>query len=294
MKGILWNGALRLQRIGLSDAEPPPSPLFYCFGREIFRFAVILWNPTPCKAVVGEGSEKRLCTSQEHRKYLLKASSVSPCVNIPGVHVRGCQHLYGLWMKEAACSELGTPARQHWAWQAQQSGCCLVPAPQKKESGFLATERFMTCDWNFYLNPENRTGLILISQETAAGGGAGRRQLSVGSSFPLFPPGFLLLSDLQLLLLLPPSPGERRWTKQRPFGGLWHPQAKRALLQAGLPLCCSIAHGPALPGFAVAVSRGELVAHFTPSLIALKPARLGLAQFWPPTNCTAKTQGCKG
>lgn len=187
MKGILWNGGLRLQRIGLSDAEPPPSPLFYCSGGEIFRFAVILWNPNPCKAVVEEGSEKRLCTSQEHRKYLLKARSVSPCVNIPGVHVRGCQHLYGLWMKEAACSELGTPARQHWAWQAQQTGCCLVPAPQKKESGFLATERFMTCDWNFYLNPENRTGLILISQETAAGGGAGRHQLSVGSSFSPFP-----------------------------------------------------------------------------------------------------------
>lgn len=144
MKGILWNGGLWLQRIGLSDAEPPPSPLFFCSCREIFSFTVIQWNPTPCKAVAEEDSEKRLCTSQEHRKYLLKASAVSPCVNIPGEHVCGCQHLYGLWMKAAACSELGTPARQHWAWQAQQSGCSLVPAPQEKKRVRLS------CNWKIH------------------------------------------------------------------------------------------------------------------------------------------------
>lgn len=109
----------------------------FCSHWKIFIFAVILWNPTPYKAVAEENSEKRLCTSQEHRKYKLKARPVSPCVNSPGVHIRGCQHLYGLWIKESACSELGTPARQRLARQAQQSGCSLASAPQKKNQAFL-------------------------------------------------------------------------------------------------------------------------------------------------------------
>lgn len=67
-------------------------------------------------------------------------------MNIPGVHVCGCQHLYGLWMKEAAFPELGTPARQDRAWQAQQSSCTLVPTPQEKWSECLVTEGVMTCD----------------------------------------------------------------------------------------------------------------------------------------------------
>lgn len=97
-----------------------------------------------------------------------------------------CQHLYGLWMKGAALPELGTPARQDRAWQAQQSSCSPVPTPQEKCSESLVTEGVMTCDWNFYLNPENRTGLILNSQETAAAGGAGRHHSALAAL--LFPP----------------------------------------------------------------------------------------------------------
>lgn len=241
MKGVLWNCGLWLQSIGISDAEPPPSPLFFCSCREIFSFAVILWNPTPCKAVAEEGSENGCCTSQEHRKYPLKDSSVSPCVNIPGVHTRGCQHLYGLWMKSslfrAGHSSLATTELSRHS----RAAALLFLLTRKKESSSLATERFMTCDFNFYLNPENRTGLILNSQETAAaaeGGGAGGHQLSIGKSFPFFPPQSLLLRDLQLLLLLAPSFGERHGPKQCPPEGCGIHERSVLCCSQG---CCSAA-----------------------------------------------------
>lgn len=120
------------------------SPLFFCSCQEIVSLAVMLRNATSCKRVSEEGSQKRLHTSQECRKHLLKASFRSPCVNIRGVHICGCQHLYDLWMKESACSELGIPARQHWAGQAQKCSCSLILAPQKRKPVFLATEGVMT------------------------------------------------------------------------------------------------------------------------------------------------------
>lgn len=121
------------------------------------------------------------------QKHQLKASSVSPCVNIPSVHVCECQHLPVSWTK--ACSMQGSPARQ--------LGCTSAPALQeKKESGFLAAERFMTCAQSFYLNPENRTGLSFNSQANSSS-----RRWSIGSPSPFSFLG-LLLSDLQRLLLL--------------------------------------------------------------------------------------------
>lgn len=275
---------------GLGSVTQNPLPAL-CFSAPVGRSLVSQWfcEILPLARQWLKRAQKRdfAPVRSIENIYWRPALWVHACVF---VHVCGCQHLHGLWMKESVCSELGTPARQHWAWQAQQSICSLVPAPQKKESGFLTTERFMMCGWNFYLNPENRAGLILNSQERAAAeGGAGRHQLSNGSSFPLFPPQSLLLSDLQLPLLLPPAFGEQQWTKE--FRGLWHPQAKHVLLQAGLLLCCSIAHR--LSGYVVAVSCRELVARFTPSLIAPKPARMWLAQYRHSANCNGKMRGCE-
>lgn len=167
-----------------------------------------------------EGSEEKLCASLV-QNYQLKASSVSPCENIPSVHVCECQHL----SVPEACSMQGTPARQ--------LGCTPAPAPQeKKESGFLAAERFMTCVQNFYLNPENRTGLSFNSQANSSS-----RRWSSGSPSPSLFLG-LLLSDLQLLLLLllcfgsSPEPDS--------IMELWHLQKIHTLLQmtAALLQCC--------------------------------------------------------
>lgn len=171
----LWRGGLWSQRLGLSDAEPPPSPLCFPFlPSDLFGSNSV--QPYPCEAVAEEGLEKSLCTSQEHRKYPLKASSV----NIPKAYICGCQQLSGPWMNEL-CAGPPFQAPLCSVGMAEWLHSCPC-STAKKESGFLAAEGFMTCACNFYLNPGNRAGLSLDSQENSS---SGRWRSSSPSPFSL-------------------------------------------------------------------------------------------------------------
>lgn len=77
------------------------------------------------------------------------------------------------WKNQLALSWALQPGNIELGRHSRAAALLFLPR-RKKSQAFLQLKVSWPCDGNFYLNPENRAGLILNSQETAAEGGASR------------------------------------------------------------------------------------------------------------------------
>lgn len=116
-------------RRGLGSVTQSPLPALYFPFLPSDLFGSDSVQPCPCKAAADEGSEKSLSTSQEHRKYPLKASSVRPCVNIPSAYICGCQQLSGPWMNELCAG----PPFQAALYSVGTAVTALLPLPHSQK-----------------------------------------------------------------------------------------------------------------------------------------------------------------